>query len=160
MSLETLYNDAALNTYVGLVRSRQAADSPTNKTLVNFLDGQAKGEYSKGRPLAPDTFQREFTRNQPRTFLTGGAQGVTRNPSQSYTRWTSKAFKLAFDGEGPSNLSQGFYTNAFRPQYRSIDGTMQRVHTYTPNEGKKFKDLNTSARTRINSSPSGAPASL
>lgn len=150
MSLETLYNQAAKNTYVGTVRTRQAANAPTNQTLVNFLDGQP-------RENGKDVFQTEFTRNTPNSFLGGGAQGISRNPNQSYTRWTSKSFKIAFDGEGPSQLSNGFYTNQFRPTYTDITNQQKQVHQYTPGLGKKFGDLNAAAGRRIVASPSGAP---
>jgi hypothetical protein len=150
MSLESLYNQSAVSSYVGTVRTRQAADAPTNQTLVNFLDGQPKENTQ-------DLFQTEFTRNASRTFLSSGAQGVSRNSNQSYTRWTNKSFKLAFDGEGPSQLRNGFYTNQFRPSYVDSTGLLAQVHQYTPLSGKKFGDVNTSAYNRINASPSGAP---
>lgn len=157
MSLEALYNQAAANTYVGTVRSRQAADAPTNQTLVNFLDGQAKGRYRAGKALTPDTFQTEFTRNAEGSFLSAGAQGVSRNSTQTYTRWTDKSFKIAFDKEGPAQLRNGFYTNQFRPTYTGIDGKQKQVHVYSPTIGKKFGDMNSSAKARINATPSGAP---
>ncbi len=153
MSLETLYNQAARNTYVGTVRTRQAADAPTNQTLVNFLDGQPRED-------SQDQFQKEFTRNAPNSFLGAGAQGVLRNPNQNYTRWSSKSFKIAFDGEGPSQLRQGFYTNQFRPTYTDLTGVQKQVHQYSPKLGKKFGDANSSARIRIAGSPSGAPTSF
>lgn len=157
MSLEELYKQSAVNTYVGTVRTRQAADAPTNQTLVNFLDGQPKGKYRPGRSLTADAFQLEFTRNPEGSFLSAGAQGVARNPDQTYTRWTDKSFKLAFDGEGPSQLRQGFYSNQFRPTYTALDGTQKQVHAYTPATGKRFSDLNRSAKAKISTSPSGAP---
>lgn len=154
MSLEALYKQAASNTYVGTVRTRQAADAPTNQTLVNFLDGQPK---TRSNTQVPDEFQKEFTRNPQGSYVMGGAQGVSRNPNQSYTRWTDKSFKIAFDGEGPSQLKQGFYTNQFRPVYKDITGTQKQVHTYTPINGKRFGDVNNAARVKIAASPSGAP---
>lgn len=157
MSLKTLYEEAAPNTYAGLVRTKQAADAPANQTLVNFLDGQAKGIYRKGRPLSQDQFQTEFTRNSERSFLSAGAQGPARSENQTLTRWTDKAFKIAFDGEGPSQLKNGFYTNQFRSTYIDVDGTQKQVHAYTPLAGKRFGDVNANAKARIVSSPSGAP---
>jgi hypothetical protein len=154
MSLETLYNQAAQNTYVGTVRTRQAADAPTNQSLVNFLDGQPK---SRTNSQVADQFQTEFTRNAPNTHVSSGAQGISRNPNQSFTRWTNKSFMLAFDGEGPTQLKNGFYTNQFRPTYTDVNGLQKQVHTYTPVTGKKFGDLNNSAKARITTSPSGAP---
>ncbi len=155
MSLEALYNQAAANTYVGTVRAKQAADAPTNQTLVNFLDGQAKGRYRAGAALTPDTFQTEFTRNAPGTYLSAGAQGIARNPGESLTRWTNKSFSIAFDNDGPSQLKNGFYTNQFRTAVGPRGAVT--VHNYTPNNGKKFGDKYNSAKARIASSPSGAP---
>ena len=154
MSLEALYNQAASNTYVGTVRTRQAADAPTNQTLVNFLDGQPK---TRSNTAVPDEFQTEFTRNAPNTHVAGGAQGISRAPGQSYTRWTNKSFKLAFDGEGPAQLKNGFYTNQFRPVYPDVNGRPRQVHMYAPIVNKRFSDVNSAARARIATSPSGAP---
>ena len=154
MSLVQRYNQAAPNSYVGTVRSRQAADAPTNQTLVNFLDGQPK---TRSNTVVADEFQQEFTRNAPGTHVAGGAQGISRNPGQSYTRWSDKAFKLAFDGQGPSQLVNGFYTNQFRPTYADINGTQRQVHMYAPIVNRKFSDQNAAARARIAASPSGAP---
>lgn len=155
MSLRELYETAASNTYVGSVRTKQAADAPTNQTLVNFLDGQAKGRYRAGNALAPDTFQTEFTRNEEGSYVSAGAQGVTRNSGQNLTRWTDKSFKLAFDNEGPSHLARGFYTSQFRTAVGPRGNVL--VHNYAPLAGKTFKDQSVSARVRINASPSGAP---
>lgn len=153
MSLETLYNEAQSNTYVGTVRRRQAAMAPTNQTLVNFLDGERKVRGQDGA----DVYQKEFTRNREGQYVTGGSQAPAR-PAAGLTRWTQKAFKLAFDGEGPSQLRNGFYTNQFRTAVGPGGQTI--VHNYTPLNGRKFGDLNTSARTRIVSSPSGAPTGI
>ena len=147
MSLEQLYNDARPNTYVGTVRTRQEA-SATGASLVNFLDGQPKT-----RSTQADVFQTEFTRNRPGQYVAGGAQGIQRGTTQDYTRWTDKSFKLAFDGEGPPTLANGFYTNRFRTD----PSTNSLVHMYTPAVGKSFGDANNSAKARIASSPSGAP---
>jgi len=151
MSLETLYNQAAANTYVGTVRTRQASDAPTNQTLVNFLDGQPK---ARSNSQVADQFQTEFTRNAPNSYVSSGAQGITRNTNQSLTRWTDKSFKIAFDGEGPAQLKNGFYTTQFRTAGSKL------VHNYSPLTGKKFADLNTSAKARVAGSPSGAPTGL
>jgi hypothetical protein len=116
--------------------------------LVNFLDGQP-------RENTQDVFQTEFTRNQAGSYVGSGAQGVVRNPQQSLTRWTDKSFKLAFDGEGPTQLNRGYYIERFR-----TDSKNNLVHMYTPAIGKSFGDKNTWAKTRIASSPSGAPRSF
>lgn len=153
MSLETLYNQAPSNSYAGIVRNRQAADAPANQSLVNYLDGQGRG-----RAQVADQFQKEFTRNPANSYVSSGGQAVPRAEGQNLTRFTDKAFKIAFDGVGPSQLAQGFYVS----QYRTAvgPGGAQTIHNYTPTPGKRFRDLSTSARNRINQSPSGAPTSL
>lgn len=150
MSLESLYNQAAPSTYVGVVRTRQSSTAPAGTSMVNYLDGTTRDAEN-----IPDQFQREFTRNTPGTFKTGGAQGVERNPQQKLTRWTNKAFKLAFDKEGPASLSQGYYIDRFR-----LDSKNNLVHLYTPNNGQTLRDKDVSARNRINASPSGAPTGI
>jgi hypothetical protein len=140
MSLEALYNNAGTNTYVGTVRTRQAADAAINGApLVNFLDG------TRRTGPAADEFQTEFTRTAPGTGVTGG---VPKNTSGIMTRWTSKAFKLAFDGEGPASLINGYYNNAFRPSFNG-----KQVHTYSPLLNKSFGAMNESARNRIAAAP-------
>jgi len=143
MSLEALYNNAAPNTYVGTVRAKQAADAPAGASIVNYLDGDART-----REQQADQFQKEFTRNAAGSFKTGGAQGIARNAGTTLSRWTSKAYELAFGGKGPSSLINGFYNNAFRNN--------GEYHLYTPTDG--FAVKNASAATRKNSSPSGAPS--
>lgn len=144
MSLETLYKDAAPNSYVGQVRTRQSSDAPTNGApLVNFLDGNRRTGN------ATDIFQTEFKRNDPNSYVAGG---VPKHPGGSRTRWTADAFKLAFDGKGPVSLSSGYYTS----QFTSYNGKL--VHKYTPNT--LYGVENNSASKRINSSPSGAPTGL
>lgn len=143
MSLENMYNDAAVNTYVGTVRERQAPNAK-GAQLVNFLDGQARTR-NDGKA---DEFQTEFTRNEPGSYVAGGAQGVQRNGS--LTRWTPKAFNLAFGGEGPPSLRNGYY----EPRFRRAG--VKEVHFYTP-EGATFGNSNASAKSRLDSSPSGAP---
>lgn len=149
MSLETLYNEASPNTYVGTIRTRQAAMAPTNQTLVNFLDGQPR---TRSNTIPQDEYQREFTRNTEGQYKSGGAQGIVRSTEQKLTRWSDKSFKLAFDGEGPSTLANGYYTNKFR-----TDNKNSLVHLYTPKLGNRFVDANKQAEYRAKSSPSGAP---
>lgn len=147
MSLEALYKNAAANSYVGAVRTRQASDA-RGAQLVNFMDGTAR---TKGNQKA-DEFQTEFTRNAPNSYVAGG---VPKHTGGNLTRWTSKAYKLAFDGEGPASLSRGYYTSQFRTAYNA-----RLVHNYTPNFANNFGTRNGSARLRITASPSGAPAGL
>lgn len=147
MSLESLYNSAAANTYVGTVRTKQAADAPAGPSIVNYLDGTTRGKERQA-----DEFQTEFTRNGAGAFKTGGAQGIARNVGTTLSRWTSKAYELAFGGKGPVSLINGFYTNRFTNN--------KTIHLYTPGNSNGFTNVNSSAEFRKNSSPSGAPTSL
>ena len=142
-----MYNSAAPNTYAGTVRTRQAADA-RGAQLVNFMDGTSR---NVGNDTA-DVFQTEFTRNTPNKYVAGG---VPKHIGGNLTRWTSNAFKLAFDGYGPESLARGYYTSEFRSL---PNGRM--LHNYTPNVNKNFGTLNASAKSRIDASPSGAPAGL
>lgn len=144
MSLEDMYNGASSETYVGTVRTRQSPGA-TGLPLVDFLDGQPRTRDDAGT----DEFQTEFTRNAPNAHVAGGAQGVQR--SGPLTRWTAKAFNLAFGGEGPPALLNGFYEARFRR------AGAKEVHFYTP-EGNTFGNTNASAKSRLDSSPSGAPS--
>jgi hypothetical protein len=145
MSLEQLYNGASRNTYVGTVRERQEQMVGVNgPPLVNFLDGDIRGSEA-----TPDQFQREFTRNESGAYKSGGSQGITRTVGATLSRWTSKAYELAFGGKGPSTLPSGYYNNKFTNN--------KTIHLYTPNRDGGFVNKNTSASNRKNGSPSGAP---
>lgn len=93
---------------------------------VNFMDGTPR---TQGNTTA-DAYQTEFKRNEPNSFVGGGAQAPVR-PDTGLTRWTDKAFKLAFDNEGPSKLPNGYYITSFR-QAKSSKGTVGTIHNYIP----------------------------
>ena len=153
MSLETLYNEAPTNTYVGRARTRQSAEADTTAG-VNFMDGTRR---SVGNETS-DEFQSEFTRNEAGSYVAGGAQppaglGTSADePTSGLTRWKAPAFKLAFNGEGvgPSQLINGFYKTPaiFRKDSRGND-----IHNYTPLTDSRFQDKNTSARDKVNAGP-------
>jgi len=105
---------------------------------VNFMDGTPR---TQGNTTA-DAYQTEFKRNEPNSFVGGGAQAPTiatattlNNDAgaQTNTRWTNKAFKLAFDNEGPSKLPNGYYIDSFR-QAKSSKGTVGTIHNYIPSK--------------------------
>lgn len=148
MSLEALYNNADANTYVGQARTKQAANANTTSG-VNFMDGTRRGT----RPVA-DEFQREFTRNSEGSYVVGGAQGTvptTTDKSYPLSRWTPRALKLAFEQDGPASLSRGYYIDRFRTAVSKAGSVL--IHNYTPLAQKGFKDVNTSAKNRAQSSP-------
>jgi len=150
MSLEALYNDADPKTYVGQVRTKQSNDVGAGASN-SFLDGTRKTT----RTLASaDLFQKEFTRNAGNSYVAGGAQGTvptTSDKSYPLSRWTPKALKLAFEQDGPASLSRGYYNDRFRTAVSNTGNVL--VHNYTPLAQKGFKDLNVSAKNRIQSSP-------
>lgn len=148
MSLEDMYKNAAPDSYVGTARERQSSTA-TGAQLVNFLDGQKRGVT-----VRDDEFQTEFTRNEAGSYVAGGSQGVQRSIDENLTRWTDKAFKLAFDGEGPPTLIEGYYNNS---RFR-VDSGNRQVHMYAPSAGRRFADVNESAKSRVAASPSGAPS--
>lgn len=150
MSLEALYNNADPNTYVGQARTKQANDVGPGAGN-SFLDGTRKTT----RTLASaDVFQKEFTRNAENSFIAGGAQGTvptTSDKSYPLSRWTSRALKLAFEQDGPASLSRGYYIDRFRTAVSKAGSVL--IHNYTPLAQKGFKDVNNSAKNRVQSSP-------
>ena len=147
MSLADLYNNAATGTYVGQVKTKQAADVGATDG-VNFMDG------ARRRNPEPDQFQTEFKRNAEGTYAIGGAQGsISPSNDKSYvlSRWTQRALKLPFEQDGPASLDKGYYTSKFRTA-TTPQGSML-IHNYTPLQNSSFKEKNTSAAARINSSP-------
>jgi hypothetical protein len=154
MSLEDLYNKAAATTYVGSVRTKQAADVGAGKSLVNYFDGETRGYPNN----TADAFQTEFTRNDANKYKTGGSQGVLRSPTDILTRWTDKAFNLAFDNEGPASLANGFYGDSrftTANVFTYTGAPTMTIHNYTPT--KVYAASGTSAGNKKLSTPSGAP---
>jgi hypothetical protein len=62
MTLEERYNAAPSTTYVGKVRSLQAAEAGAREG-VNFMDGDGHGQWGPGKTVAPYQVQTEFKRN-------------------------------------------------------------------------------------------------
>jgi hypothetical protein len=157
MSLEALYTSAGADTYAGKVRTRQAAGSG-QLFGVNYMDGeQRRSQLGLLNPLSPlrvDQFQTEFIRNVPGSFVVGGGQPPIAPLGLKLSRWTERATKLAFEangGQGPVQLRQGFYhTPVYRPTFKG-----KQVHQYTPVDGQKFSDKNSSVRQRITGAPAG-----
>jgi hypothetical protein len=154
MSLENLYKNAAATTYVGSVRTKQAADVGAGTSPVNYFDGETRGYPNN----TADVYQTEFKRNAANTYKTGGSQGILRSESTKLTRWTTKAFNLAFDNQGPASLPHGFYRdNRFRvAKVSTYTGAPTRtIHNYTPTN--VYAENGTSAGRKKLSTPSGAP---
>jgi hypothetical protein len=93
MTLEERYNAATPNTYVGRVKNLQASDVGGNKPGVNFMDGDARGEWSPSTTPAPDQVQAEFTRNTAGDFRYGGGgktPAATNDKTYPLSRWLTK----------------------------------------------------------------------
>lgn len=106
MTLEERYNAATNDTYVGRVKSLQAADVGGNNPGVNFLDGDPRNIWSPDSTAAPDQVQNEFTRNAAGDFRYGGG-GKQPGSGTTYalSRWLSKGVE-----KGDTYLSNNRYT--------------------------------------------------
>lgn len=154
MSLEALYNSAAATTYVGSVRTQQAQDVGA-RPAQSFMDGNKRSKFNGTIINASvDAYQTEFTRNEAGSFSVGGAQAPTR-PANGLTRWTSRAFELAFGNKGPIPLPNGYYVSSFRTA-KSSKGVAGTVHNYIPSTVYNqatiggYVNLSSSARARYN----------
>jgi hypothetical protein len=155
MSLEALYNNAAPNTYVGNVRTQQAEEVGA-RAAQSFMDGNKRNKFNGTIINAGvDAYQKEFTRNNAGDFAVGGAQAPSR-PANGLTRWTSRAFELAFGNKGPLPLPNGYYVSSFRTA-KSSKGVVGTVHNYIPSAVYSqsttggYINLSTFARARYNS---------
>lgn len=154
MSLEELYNNASNGTYVGKVKATQVNDVGAGPS-DSFFDGGRKTQKTLANQ---DVFQTEFTRNAAGTNANGGAQGtvpLSNDKSYQSSRWTSKALKLPFEGEGPASLNKGYYENT-RFRAAITPKGITPVHNYTPLPDGGYLNKNASAGLRYNS-PATSP---
>jgi hypothetical protein len=166
MNLEQRYNSAPESTYVGKVRARQAAEAGEGPG-VNFLDGDQRGTWSPASEAAPDTMQKEFTRNAAGDFRYGGGgkvPGGTNDGSFPLSRWLDKSLKIAFGGVGPASLPNGYWGNTRFTTIRDARNAGTNLHNYAPVPGRAFQEadiLSELSKSKITGSPSGpAPAGL
>lgn len=154
MTLEERYNAASANTYVGRVRSLQAAEVGA-KDGVNFLDGDARNIWSPGSTAAPDQVQTEFKRNAEGAFRYGGGGKVPGSPDNTYSlsRWLKKGVE-----KGDTYLVNNRFTTV--SDTRNASTLLQRYNWL--NEGKTFAGkLPDLAKGRVNGAASGpSPAGL
>lgn len=164
MNLEERYNSAGENTYVGRVRTRQAADAGSGAG-VNFFDGDARSEWSPGSEAAPDSIQKEFTRGAAGDFRYGGG-GKEPGAGDDYllSRWLDKSLKIAFDGQGPSRLPTGYWNNVRYTTVNDVRNAATALHNYAPLDGKKFEEaaiLSELSKGKITGTAAGpSPAGL
>jgi hypothetical protein len=113
MNLEQRYNTAPENSYVGRVRTKQAADVGVG-IGVNFMDA---GYASPGGATA-DTMQSNFQRraSEDKNFTRGAETTIAAGELKGASRWYGRALNFAFTN--PGSTSTGL-TNS---QYTSFKG--------------------------------------
>ena len=155
MTLEERYKAATVDSYVGRVKTFQAAATKSDRG-VDFMDGDPRS----GTAVAPDKYQTEFTRNAPGSFRYGGG-GKTAG-AVGLTRWLPEAFKIAFEGSGPVTLSSGYWGNTKFTLLNNLRNANVTVHNYAPIKTKTFTEsLSNISRPKVNGSVIGpTPAGL
>ena len=137
MTLEQRYNDAAANTYVGRVRTRQAAGS-TETNGVDFMDGQPKLSTSP-----EDAYQTEFKRNPAGAFKYGapGQNNLLPGTDASteatgapigLSRWTANALNIAFSAASTGLQSRWVKYRGFKSASPTkwVDPTTNQSYSY------------------------------
>lgn len=153
MTLEERYNSAGVNTYVGRVKSLQAADVGA-RPGVNFMDGVGRGKNNS----APDEYQTEFKRNAEGDFRYGGGgktPAATNNKTYPLSRWLPKALNKAF-GAG------GYFLNNRYTILNDVRNSQVKVHKFAPLTDKDFTSaLTFLSKSRVIGSSAGpSPAGL
>lgn len=131
MTLEERYNAAAANSYVGLVKDKQAADAG-DINGVNFVDGDGRGAFKAGQTPPPDVVQNEFKRNKEGDFRYGGggkSPAATNDGSYPLSRWLARGTE-----KGDTYYVNNRYTTI--GDTRNAPGTL--VHKFSGLEGKTF----------------------
>jgi hypothetical protein len=149
MTLEERYNAAGADTYVGKVRSKQAADA-------GAIDGSnfMNGEGFVGTPPAPDQVQTEFKRNAAGDFRYGGGSKIpaaTNNKSYPLSRWLAKGVDKA----------DSYLVDKFK-QLNDVRNGNKAIHQYDwRTAGNSFAGKSATAKSRIDGSPAGrAPGGI
>jgi hypothetical protein len=151
MNLEERYRTAAASSYVGKVRTTQAADAGAGQG-VNFLDGNSRPQFQPGSVAAPDEVQDEFTRNVAGAFRYGGGgktPASTNDKSYPLSRWLP-----AGTDKGDTYFTNNRYTTI--SDVRNAPGTI--VHKFSPLAGKAFDVsavLSSFAKSRISGGAAG-----
>lgn len=150
MTLEERYNQAAASTYVGKVRTMQAADAGAIDG-VNFMNG----EGFVGKPPAPDQVQTEFKRNAAGDYRYGAGDknpASTNDGTYPLSRWLSKGLE-----KGATYL-----TNVRFNTVKDVRNGNTKLQNYDwRNAGNSFAGKLTTAKNRIDGGPAGpAPAGI
>lgn len=150
MTLEERYNNAASNTYVGKVRTTQAADYGA-KSGVDFMDAGAK-------PLGTaDSIQSNFQRrtSDDVTVVQGGDDTKTYGAGElkGVSRWYGRALNYAFTD--PAAIANGITNSQWTTFKAKRVGTKDAwtdnptFHRWTPKEVfSASTSLSELARTR------------
>lgn len=139
MTLEERYNAAGTDTYVGRVKSFQAADAGAIDG-VNFMNG----EGFTGTPPAPDQVQTEFKRNAEGDFKYGGGGKVAG--AYSLSRWLPKGI----------NKGDTYLTNTKFNTVSDVRNASKRIQNYDwLSDANKFTGKSTTAKNRVDGSPAG-----
>jgi len=150
MTLEERYNNAGADSYVGRVKSLQAADAGAGAG-VNFLDGAARNTWTPDATAAPDQVQKEFTRNAAGDFRYGGGGKVAG--TYELSRWLTKGVD-----KGDTYLTNNKFTTV--SDVRNASTLLQKYNWM--NEGKTFSgNLADISKAKIVGSATGpSPAGL
>lgn len=154
MTLEERYNAAGADSYVGRVKTLQAADVGAGAG-VNFMDGEARGIWSPDATAAPDQLQKEFTRNAAGDFRYGGGGKVPGSADNTYSlsRWLNKGVE-----KGDTYLTNNRFTTV--SDTRNASTLLQKYNWL--NEGKTFTGnlANISKGKVVGSATGPSPAGL
>ena len=151
MGLKEKYLAAGESSYVGKVRSQQAAigtdgNDKTGVTRgVDFMDGTPK------KSTDADQIQDNFIRNSSGDFLNDGGGKIAG--TYAVSRWLAAGLSK-LDSLSVNNV----YTTLVKGDVRNAAGTIMQKYTSLTNN--KFIDLNTSAKNRtvgpaVGPSPAG-----
>lgn len=155
MTLEERYNNAAANTYVGRVKSLQAAEVGGDAPGVNFFDGDPRGIWSPDATAAPDQVQSEFTRNSAGAFRYGGDGKVPGSADNTYrlSRWLNRGVE-----KGDTYLTNNRFTTV--NDVRNA-GTLLQRYNWLQEDATFTGKLPNLSKGKVIGSPSGpSPAGL
>jgi hypothetical protein len=155
-TLEQRYLAAPESSYVGKVRTTQAAET-TSTRGTNFLDGDGRNSWGPGTTPPPDVVQDEFKRNAEGAFRYGGGgltPAATNNKSYPLSRWLARGV-----GKGDEYLVNPRFTSLITGDTRNEPNRI--IHRFSPLAGKTFYDFIVSAitKTKFVGPASGPPPS-
>jgi hypothetical protein len=117
---------------------------------VNFFDGNPRGPWNLTAPVPADIFQGGFIENKEGKNVSPAG---SNDGSYPLSRWKETALKIAFDGQGPITRPSGYWQDIRFTKFEDSAGrnTGTKLHTYAPVSGKRFGEVSTSAKLRIES---------